>query len=328
MLEVNSALSGRQRQCIFQISQNKRKVYSVIIPHFNDYVRLSRLLESIPLGREDLEVLVVDDCSPDQDKINNLRAHWTSVFWLSTLKNSGAGAARNLGLQASTARWLLFADADDEFVSGAFDTFDRVLESCDQLVYFKAEGIQEIDSRASSRPDQINKLLENYILSPSKKSDLDLRLNHMVPWAKVYSRDFIFSLNLRFDETFYGNDVAFNVLAAMQARIVRVQYLPIYRVYRRPNSLTADLSTHVFMQRFLVSLSVAKRLADLGFGRVWSGTGHLLEALQYGPYVTIKICCLVLQSPMKVNIFRLLELKRWCTFYRDQLKKKREIRKF
>ncbi|MAY25772.1 MAG: hypothetical protein CMK02_05680 [Polycyclovorans sp.] len=37
---------------------------SIIIPHFNDWTRLERLLRSVAVARDDVEVIVVDDCSP------------------------------------------------------------------------------------------------------------------------------------------------------------------------------------------------------------------------------------------------------------------------
>lgn len=97
----------------------------------------------MPLERDDLEVIVVDDCSPDQSALDTIRERWPRVRWLSTPENSAAGVARNVGIEAAQGRWLLFADSDDKFLPNAFDTFDRVLLDEDELVYFLAESLQK-----------------------------------------------------------------------------------------------------------------------------------------------------------------------------------------
>ena len=46
------------------LDDNNRVKYSVIIPNYNSNNLLMRLLESIPV-RDDIEVIVIDDCSSD-----------------------------------------------------------------------------------------------------------------------------------------------------------------------------------------------------------------------------------------------------------------------
>ena len=120
---------------------NKKIAYSVIIPHFNDTDRLQRLLNSIPALRDDIEILVIDDCSARNTNFFHVQSKWTSVRWMSTSKNSGAGAARNLGLMHALGEYIIFADSDDEFCPFAFDVFDYGISGQD-VVYFLADGVQ------------------------------------------------------------------------------------------------------------------------------------------------------------------------------------------
>lgn len=303
----------------------KPSTYSLIIPHFHDTIRLERLLRSVPVKREDVEAIVVDDCSPDQNSLEAMRGRWLRVRWLSTPENAGAGVARNVGLDAATGRWLVFADSDDEFLPGAFEQFDRVLREDDQLVYFLAEAVQEVDGSPSVRAEGVNTLVEAYAAGGDQTIEQCLRLHHVTPWAKVYSRAFIESKELRFDPVRHGNDVAFNVLCGMQANKIRAFPNSVYRVYRRPQSLTANLSAEVFMQRFRVSVSVAERLATLGYRRIWPGQGQMLMSLRYGPRIILKVWCLTLRSPMKVDVFRALDMKCWWDYIHKRMKTKREL---
>src|SRR5690554_5849305 len=83
----------------------------------------------------------------------------------------------------------------------------------------------------SARSERMNELVLDYARSPDAERFQRLRLQHVVPWAKVYARDFIESRGLRFDAVRHGDDIAFNVLAAVQARRVRAEAMPVYRIY-------------------------------------------------------------------------------------------------
>jgi D-alanine--poly(phosphoribitol) ligase subunit 1 len=89
--------------------------FSVIVPTFNRPRLLARAVTSVLAQQfEDFELLIVDDGSDDlyasgwagsDDRIRVLR----------TASNSGAGAARNLGLEVADGDYVVFLDDDDEF---------------------------------------------------------------------------------------------------------------------------------------------------------------------------------------------------------------------
>ena len=113
---------------------------AVIIPHFNDHVRLTRCLDALHENDlSDVEVVVVDNGS-----VPPLSEHgraFSGVRFLSeTVK--GAASARNRGVRETSARMLLFLDADcvpskdwvatamqllpeDRLVGGRIDVFDE-----------------------------------------------------------------------------------------------------------------------------------------------------------------------------------------------------------
>lgn len=299
-------------------------IYSLVIPHFDDVERLERLLISVPWSREDIEVIVVDDCSSNQVDLELLRDRWPNVRWLSTTENSGAGVSRNVGLDAAVGRWLIFADSDDELLPTAFEKFDRLLRDDDELVYFLAEAVQEVNGSPSIRSEQMNELVCDYSRSPGNETLQRLKLQHVVPWAKVYSRVFIQSHRLRFDAVRRSNDVAFNVLAAMYSRRVRVESVPVYRVYRRAGSLTSNVSADAFIERFMVDRSLAKRLAEQGIKKARSATGYMLLSTRYGPKITLYVCWMAFFSPMLIEWGRFFDIRRWRRFVIHQRKNNKE----
>jgi len=83
---------------------------AVIIPHYNDVPRLIRCLEALmPQVTGDVEVVVADNGSTES--LDPVRERWPGVG-IVTQPEKGAGPARNAGVAATTAPWLMFVDAD------------------------------------------------------------------------------------------------------------------------------------------------------------------------------------------------------------------------
>ncbi|MDP5291625.1 glycosyltransferase family A protein [Oceanimonas sp. CHS3-5] len=287
--------------------------YTVIVPHYNDSKRLSRLLKSIPVERGDIQVLVVDDCSSEQIALSHVRNFFSSVTWLSTEVNKGAGAARNVGLINAEGDWLVFADSDDEFVGDAFDVFDRSIDDEVDLVYFLAGGYNDITDSESLRAERFNDLVFCVFDDESEVALSNLKQWHVVPWAKIYKRKR--ADGFLFDEVFVGNDVAFNVLVALSCDNIRVVPEMVYIVTKRSDSLTTIKSSENFITRVKVAATLADRIVATGHTSLQSGTGFLLESIGYGPVTLLKTLCVISRSSLRVEFSKILQLGRWKRFF-------------
>jgi len=90
---------------------------SVVIPTFNRLGTLPRALESVLRQTyDDIEVIVVDDCSSDGswDYLQTIRDPRLRVIRHET--NRGGSAARNTGIKAARAELIAFQDSDDEWL--------------------------------------------------------------------------------------------------------------------------------------------------------------------------------------------------------------------
>lgn len=85
--------------------------FAVVIPHYNDHVRLQRCLEALvpQNGAGVAEVVVVDNRS-DLDPRPMVQAFENVTCVIQPEK--GAAAARNMGVDVTRAPWLFFLDAD------------------------------------------------------------------------------------------------------------------------------------------------------------------------------------------------------------------------
>lgn len=89
---------------------------SVIIPTYNREKVLPRAIDSV-LNQTftDLEVIVADDCSTDNTRAL-VEAHGDPRVRYGCLeKNSGACAARNLGIEMAKGDYIAFQDSDDQW---------------------------------------------------------------------------------------------------------------------------------------------------------------------------------------------------------------------
>src|SRR5262249_45863039 len=90
---------------------------AVIIPCWNAEPYVARAIESvINQNYPELEIIVIDDGSADKS-LEIIRSFGNRVRW-ETGPNRGSCAARNRGLFLSTAKYVLFLDADDYLDDG------------------------------------------------------------------------------------------------------------------------------------------------------------------------------------------------------------------
>ncbi len=94
---------------------------SVIIPCFNAQDSIEATLKSVmDQTYSDFDVIVVDDGSTDSSimkvwEMRELLNERNIVLHIISQKNSGVSAARNRGVQESTAQYIAFLDADDRW---------------------------------------------------------------------------------------------------------------------------------------------------------------------------------------------------------------------
>lgn len=295
---------------------NMKSKFSIVIPHYNESKRLNRLLVSIPLCRGDLQVIVVDDCSPDQTGLAQIKQLFPTVTFLSTPNNQGAGAARNIGLQHAIGEFVLFADADDEFLEHTFEYFDEAIMHDADIYYFFADARIENTGEHSVRADVFNGLIDEYLGAPNKENTLHLKLGHCVPWAKLYKNAFIKQTQVLFDETPVSNDIYFNIINAVHADKIYAVDKAVYRVYRLTDSLTSTLTAERLLCRLQVSAKVATELNRLGISHSRSASGFLAQSLSFGPVVFLKALLISVRSDLHLNLLRVVNVSRWLRYFK------------
>jgi glycosyltransferase involved in cell wall biosynthesis len=92
---------------------------SVIIPAYNRAECIERALKSaLNQTYKHMEILIIDDASTDKtrDIVRDYQSRDSRIQLLCLSENRGAGAARNLGMQAARGEYVAFLDSDDEWL--------------------------------------------------------------------------------------------------------------------------------------------------------------------------------------------------------------------
>ncbi len=222
--------------------------YSIIIPHFNDFKSLERLLDSIP-KREDIEVIVVDDKSTETYDLTNIKSKCNFLNNTSGVKS--AGTCRNLGLDIAQGEWLLFADSDDIFTPNAFEYLDDASKRNDDVIYFKSTSLVEGSEEISDRNLYLLDMVENNL----RDGDQSIRYRYYPPWGKLIRHQLVIDNNIRFDQVMASNDVMFSVKTGYYAKTISSVDKAIYCVMQRENSLTTKPSKKNQKIRLVVDLN-------------------------------------------------------------------------
>ena len=92
---------------------------SIIIPAHNAASTLERLIKSIPISNDNIEVIIIENGSKDNtfEIAQRLANRHRCIRALQSEK--GVSAARNEGLKCAKGKWIAFADADDWFMPEA-----------------------------------------------------------------------------------------------------------------------------------------------------------------------------------------------------------------
>ena len=181
---------------------------SVIMPAYNvgQYVR--RAVESLQNQTlHNYELLVVDDGSSDQTGriLDTLAARDYRITVFHT-ENAGAPAARNLALDRARGTYVYFMDADDwaepDMLQDMYDLAERahlemVVAGFYIDTYYGDRG--EHTSEVKSRPDALYPTQQEFRAAAWQMFDQNLLYP---PWNKLFLRERIERLGLRFRPTF------------------------------------------------------------------------------------------------------------------------------
>lgn len=112
--EINNILSRLNDS----INLDNKLLISIILPVYNTEKYLNRCLDSIFLQQEnDLEVIIVNDCSPNTDLCRDIVHSYINnsynVIYIENKENLGSAWSRLNDLSYARGKYIHFVDSDD-----------------------------------------------------------------------------------------------------------------------------------------------------------------------------------------------------------------------
>lgn len=190
------------------------ELVSIIIPVYNTSIKLlERCLKSIINQKySDFELIIVDDGS------NNEVAKWLDKYVLKDSRmtvihqdNMGVSVARNVGIEKSKGKYLIFVDSDDYIRDDYLTNGIKYIEANNIDIICENNFIDsDVVSDKSNFVilDNLKDKLECLLLNPLKIKDSSLKISQS-PWGKIFKRNVIGRIRFLPDLK-YGEDALFN----------------------------------------------------------------------------------------------------------------------
>ena len=238
----------------------KETKFSVIIPHYNIPERLERLLLTLPLDHEDVQVIVVDDRSDEQtEKLLDIKSVYQKKgveFYRNNSGIKGPGTCRNIGIKHAVGKWLIFADADDYFTDDMYEIISENYSSDADIIYFCPKSTDEVSGEESDRHLPYVRLIKAYLEKPSRENELSLRFQVISPCSKMIKRDIVEKYNVYFGTTIVAQDAVFITKLCCFADKIQADAREIYVIVKRSDSLAVGFDrekqkvrTRIFVER-------------------------------------------------------------------------------
>ena len=260
---------------------------SIIIPVYRVEQTLDRCVRSVLCcERRDIEVLLVDDGSPDS--CGTLCDRWAERDGRVRVihkRNGGLSDARNAGIEASRGDLLMFVDSDDELAPGTVEAAMKTMEedeACDIAefgvlrVSDPCDGKEEVacsqpvDGSCSNRSLFLKGELvfDPQTLSETQYADMRLywlrtrAYTHSYAWNKIYRRRLFQDVRYPVGRVF--EDMFTLPQLLLRARRLRIMPHGCYIYHINSSGITACANHDASMTAMLLTASIeAWRVLDI-----------------------------------------------------------------
>ncbi len=218
-----------------------KPLVSVIIPLYNTDAYLEKCLNSVcGQSLQDIEIICVDDCSPDRSAeiVSDMALTDKRISLIRHEKNLGQGGARNTGVRAASANYVGSVDGDDWIDAEMFQTlYDATQGETVDLVccgWKLVDESGEIISQQGRKPgvhDNRNDTLDIFeVLNPAL-------------WNKLIRKSLITEHQIEFPHYLCFEDLATTPRLVSKSNSVTVIEDRLYNYLRRENSQVVSYSS-------------------------------------------------------------------------------------
>lgn len=202
---------------------------SVIVPVYNVEKYIDRCLSSlVNQSFKDYEIIVVNDGSPDNSQkiIDSYVDRYPNLVKSVIKKNGGQGSARNLGIDLSKGKYVMFVDSDDYVeITMIEKLYKKVVEDDCEIVICNNYIEYENGNKVEDFDESIYLNEENTYL-----------FSKPAVWNKIFLKDLIIKNKIKFREKLWYEDFDFTVNIYGLTKKIGFVSQPLYNYIIREGS--------------------------------------------------------------------------------------------
>lgn len=218
---------------------------SVIVPAYNTRKYLERCLDSLIAQTIDsMEIIVIDDCSDEDIRgvvVPYIGRSNKTVCFERLNQHRGPGGARNRGIELASGTYIAFCDSDDwvdiSYFEDCVSLMDQYGASIGMCSLVRVYDYTQKAPLYKCKYDRELTLTGEFALKVlTKQMDIGILI---VPSTvnKIYRRDYLDKIHLRFAEERLFEDLLFSFISVMNAdKLICIPNVS-YHHYKRPDSI-------------------------------------------------------------------------------------------
>ncbi len=189
-----------------------KKDISIIVPIYNSEKYLKRCIDSlVNQTKKELEIILINDGSNDNsEKI--IKEYTDKRIKYIKNKNQGIGKTRNIGIEKSSGKYIMFIDSDDYIEKNTCEELFKKAEK-DNLDMVICDFYREDESGNKKEERLID--FKNTTIKETPKLLYKVNLS---PWNKLYKTSLIKDNNILFEEELKYEDTPFVFISMDKAK--------------------------------------------------------------------------------------------------------------
>ncbi|WP_405294789.1 glycosyltransferase family 2 protein [Methanobrevibacter sp.] len=239
---------------------------SVILAVYNEEKYIKKAIESV-LNQtlDDFELIIVDDGSTDatSEIINSFDDSRIKTIFQT---NQGPGASRNNALDIASGDYIAFLDGDDWYSENLLEiAYGEASRNNTDLTFFQMINYNngEVYENDWFSLKSFDDSFKDRVFEPSQTpgSIFDLSVGVC---QKIYNREFLRSIDARFPEGIFFEDMPFFYYVYLKAK--RISIIKRHLYYRRKHD---ESITHVVDEKFFDTVRAGQVLMDIFIENGW-----------------------------------------------------------
>ncbi len=219
--------------------KTKEITLSIIIPVYNVYSYLEKCITSvINQVNNELEILLINDGSTDNsDELCVKMEHkYSKYIKYYSKSNSGLSDTRNVGINKSNGKYIMFLDSDDYIENNLTKIIQILKTENPDILYFGYNKVFNDDKQPfysfKSEQDKIfNK--DDFIIYELSNRNLSIPA-----CFGIYRKKIIIDNNIMFEKGILHEDERWSPIVLLNSNIIYTSSLIVYNYIQRDGSIT------------------------------------------------------------------------------------------